>query len=443
MLVFLGWFLVVGSLFWLYWQGNLRAYFHQDDVVELANIARWNSRTIFHLNNEHLNITYYPLLRLQWLLFGINFSGYLFFNLLLHALVLFLIFQVSFKTTRSFFWAGLAVWGMTINSNWFTVVWWVSGQMFLLTTVFALLSILVIIEIRTKLKSSAKKWWPYLLLYLFSVFPGLSWGGGLTWPIWPLLVYGIKSSGGKISLNKIGKTLILSQITLAIIYFSLIGDNLAVHTDPATWFSNPLAILAFMVVGISNTVVGRWLWPTENLYLRIAALLVASLVFLAMKPWKKFRNKHIFLGVVVVLGIYLTYALPRWRFGIGHAMANYYAYLPLSFIMISLVNYFSTYSSKKLFKISIASFFVILMVFSWIGFESWARDWVIRPQQTRNLFTKLNKLDSSTCLKNEYLPTYIVPQPRWRMDFIWPIFKKSNNPFYENNETDCLSYLDL
>lgn len=420
----LGWFLTLASVVMLYKQGIERVYFHQDDVVELAVVADWQGiATLGHMNNEHLNVTFWPLLRAEWLLFGINFTPYLTLNIFLHVLVLFLTLVITYRLTRSFLWASLPVWGMVINANWFTVVWWITGQMFFLTTIFALLSYFLIL----KIEENREKKWLYLLLYFVSVLPGLSWGVGLTWPIWPLLVFGIDYQ--KRRLNKIGWTLGWSQLTLVLIYFSLVGSSLGVHTDPKTWFSNPLAFLTFIMVGISNTVVGRWLWPLENLKIRVFCLAVLLIIILVSKQIKKGWNKQVLFGVLVTLGSFATFALPRWRFGIGHAMANYYAYFPLPFLLIALAVWLSRIKLSSFKRLIILAVFLVHIPLSWIGFEEWASEWVVRPQQTKSYFQELNKVLPGECLDKRYIPEYIVPQNIWRIDFIWPIFKKNFDPF--------------
>lgn len=420
----LGWILTLASIILLYRQGLIRSFFHQDDIPALAVVADWRGwLTVFHLNNEHLNITFWILQRILWLAFGVNFAPYLITNILLHISVLCLIFLIAYKQTRSFIWASLPVWGMVINPNWFCVVWWVNGQMVMLATLFALVAYLVILEIKNK----PNKKFLYPLLYLFSVLPGFSWGVGLTWPTWTLIIFGIDYLKKKII--KIGYVLIAAQITLAVVYFTLIGKNLGVNTDPKTWLSNPFALIYFVIVGVSNTVVGRWLWPQESLKTRAACLLVLLLVIFISKSYKWMANRNILYGIFVVVGSFVTFAIPRWRFGIGHAMANYYAYFPLPFLLISLAILLYTMKLSGLKKMIILSLFLIHIPLSWIGFESCARTWVIRPQQTKAYFQELNTVLPGTCIENRYIPEYIVPQNIWRIEFMWPIFKKNFDPF--------------
>lgn len=425
----MGWFLTFFSLYLLVRHGISRSFFHQDDVVELGVVARWQGwSTLAHMNNEHLNITFWPLLYLQWLLFGINYSPYLIINVFLHILVLALIFTITFKQTKSLLWSSLPVWGMVINPNWFTVVWWITGQMFFLSTIFALLSYWILLKIQTNPNQKLL----YFFLFVTSILPGLSWGVGLTWPIWLLLVYGLDYKTR--SINLIGKVLIASQISLVLIYFPLSRATLSVHTDPRTWLSNPLAVVKFAIVGISNTVVGRWLWPVENLKIRVIALAAMALIFIFSKTIKKIFQRNILFGIIVTSGVFLTFAIPRWRFGIGHAMANYYAYFPLPFLLISLSIFFQKVIKSNSQKLIILLIFVLHIPMSWYGFEQWAGDWVIRPQQTRAYFSELNSVQKGECLENIYIPEYIVPQNIWHIDYLWPIFKKDFNPFCKGSQ---------
>lgn len=422
----LGWILTIFSVLMLSQQGITRSFFHQDDVVELGVISKWEGFTsLGHLNNEHLNITFWPLLRWQWLVFGINFAPYLMVNILLHLAVLILLFVITYKITKSLLWASVPVWGMVINANWFAVVWWITGQMIILATIFALLTYWMILLIKEKPKAKM----PYWLLYLFAVLPGLSWGVGLTWPMWPFIVFGIDYAKKRI--NKIGRVLLISQATLVAMYFSLIGNNLSVHTNPATWLTNPWEVVKFVIVGVSNTVVGRWLWPSENLKIRLVCLILLVIVLIAFKLYKKMNERNVLFGLLVIGGCFLTYAIPRWRFGIGHAMANYYAYFPLTFLLVAMAVLFDKAKLEGWKRLVVLAIFLIHIPLSWIGFENWARDWVVRPQQTRAYFRQLDGLKMGDCIRNDYLPEYIVPQKIYRIKEIWSVFKKEWEPFCE------------
>lgn len=423
MFLIFGWLLTIVSLFNLFFQGLQRSYFHQDDVIALGVIANWQGwwATLTHLNNEHLNVTFWPILRILWLNFGLNFTPYIFLSVFLHIIVLFLIFIVAYSQTKSFLYSSLPVWGMVINPNWFAVIWWIDGQMFILTTIFALLSYCLIIKIKDKASKLL-----YFLLYIVSLLPGLSWGVGLAWPTWPFLAFGIDYT--KKRLNHLGYVLLSAQITLFGIYKLLIGNNLGVNTSPMTWFSNPFGIIYFMTVGISNNLIGRWLWPQENKPIRVACLF-ALLFFVSFfrKEFKKI-NKNIIFGLLVVLGSFAIYAIPRWRFGIGQAMANYYAYFPLPFLLISVSLFFHSIDLKGIKKNILVFIFLLHIPLAWLGFENWASKWVVRPQQTKAYFQELINLPSTSCLKNDYLPEFIIPQKIWRLDYLWPIFKKGPFP---------------
>ena len=72
--------------------------------------------------------------------------------------------------------------------------------------------------------------------------------------------------------------------------------------------------------------------------------------------------------------------------------------------------------------------FLLHIPLSWLGFEHWASKWVIRPQQTKKYFQELINLPPEKCLENIYLPEFIIPQKIWRLDYLWPIFKKGPFP---------------
>ena len=393
--VIIGWALTIISVLMLSQQGMARSFFHQDDVVELVVIAKWNGwASLSHLNNEHLNITFWPLLRWQWLIFGINFAPFLMVNILLHLVVLILIFVITYKITKSFLWASVPVWGMVINANWFRGDLVDNGTDDPINDDFCVIDIL---DDYKNLEKNQKKDYCIGCCIFFSVLPGLSWGVGLSWPMWPFIVFGIDYAKKKI--NKIGGVLLVSQATLVAIYFSLIGNNLSVHTDPGTWFTNPWEIIKFMVVGVSNTVIGRWLWPSENLKIRLICLILLLMVLIVFKLYKKMTDRNVLFGLLVVGGCFLTYAVPRWRFGIGHAMANYYAYFPLPFLLVAMAVMFYKAKLVGWKKLVVLAIFLIHIPLSWIGFESWARDWVVRPQQTRAYFKQLDEIKRGDCIK--------------------------------------------
>ncbi|PIZ24864.1 hypothetical protein COY48_00660 [Candidatus Collierbacteria bacterium CG_4_10_14_0_8_um_filter_43_86] len=422
--VVIGWILTIFSVVMLYRQGVIRSFFHQDDVIELAVVADWQGwKTVGHLNNEHLNIIFWPLLRAEWLWFGTTYPAYLLMNIVFHVIVLSLMFSITYRLTKSFVWASVPVWGMVINSSWFTVVWWITGQMFFLATIFALLSYWVILKIIERPKSKVL----VPVLYILSILPGLSWGIGLTWPIWPFLVFGFDYLKKRV--NHIGYTLIAAQMTLGIIYLSLVGSNLSVHTDPKTWLSNPPAIINFMIMGLSKTVVGRWLWPGENLRASVVSILIVLVLTLIYRSRRKLLDNHILFGFVVAIGSFVTLAVPRWKFGIEHALANYYAYFPLSFLLIGVAVLLYRMKLTGIKRVLIMSIFLVHIPLSWTGFESWAKPWVVRPQQTRAYFAELNSTHPGSCLENRFIPEYVVPQNIWRIDFLWPIFKKDFDPF--------------
>jgi len=218
-------------------------------------------------------------------------------------------------------------------------------------------------------------------------------------------------------------------MTLGIIYLSLVGSNLSVHTDPKTWLSNPPAIINFMIMGLSKTVVGRWLWPGENLRASVVSILIVLVLTLIYRSRRKLLDNHILFGFVVAIGSFVTLAVPRWKFGIEHALANYYAYFPLSFLLIGVAVLLYRMKLTGIKRVLIMSIFLVHIPLSWTGFESWAKPWVVRPQQTRAYFAELNSTHPGSCLENRFIPEYVVPQNIWRIDFLWPIFKKDFDPF--------------
>lgn len=416
--------LFVACMFGLFLRGSQFSFFHQDDVVELGFVSRWDgANSLLHLNNEHVNLTFWPLLYLEWIFFGVNFQYYLVVNFFLHFLVLFFVFVVTKKQTKSVYWSLLAVFGMSVNANWFAVIWWITGQMIILATLFAVLSYLVLLNIA----DGRDKAFNYFLLFLFSTLPGLSWGVGLSWPL--VLLLGHFVDGSKKS-KKVISVLIGSSIFLATFYFMTVGKNLGVHTNPSTWITSPISIFWFMLVGVSNTLIGRWIFPIEILPLRVLVLGVLAITFSRIVFVTRKNVRRLGFGIWVSVLAFTTYAIPRWRFGIGHAMTNYYAYFPLAFLLISTIDFLSKVKLGKIGNLIVLAIFVLYMPVSLFAFNEKSKNWVSRPIQTRSYFQKINSISNiSKCINDDLLPEFIIPYNKtYKLSYLWPVFKKNFNP---------------
>lgn len=379
----------------MYLSGLSKMYFHQDDVDFLVAVARDWPKTILLPVNEHVVILFWLLYRLEWRLFGISFGGFLTVSMLLHSLNLFLAGRLVYEKTKSRYYGLMTGLVLAVNNNWNESVWWSTGQMWLLATLFCLLSLLLL---------SRQRYTPLLLTV--AVLPGLSWGVGLIWPLILVLAFGVK--------GRLRWGLLAGQGLLLLVY-----RLLAPAKALAALFSleRLVRMVIFVVVGLANTVVGRLIFPWENKPVRL--LVLVGLLFLILITFRVWRRKISGWPLSLIMAsalIYLTYSFGRASFGIGQAMATRYAYLPTFLLVMAVAIIWSKINlgkKKDVLALPVAIYLSVagLMVFNWRVSE-----WTKRPQMVKEYFGRIKEFSADNCLVDEPLPNFINPDPTKRLN---------------------------
>lgn len=419
------WLLAIAAFLGLWWGGVNNFYFHQDDVIALAMVARQWPSVMLLPNNEHINAIFFALLYFQWKLFGLNYPLYLAVSMIIWAAVLGFVYKIINLITKSGWWATVAIGAIVINRNWGEMVWWVTGQMMMVSTLLILLSFWY--KLKLDSKKDFPKWWERVLWGISLILPGLAWGGGLIWPFISILFWGIELAGWKIKIKL--PEVWVAGIAMLVIYFAIVGRSIGVNFRMSSWIESPIQILTFVGVGLWENVIGRFVWPFKNLWIKhIVILLVAGSWFKWGHKPMKWSKQVIFAWSMTVLTM-LMYSLPRWQFGLGQAMAERYAFQPLIFGVIGIIAGYKEWklNSNKIIMVTIMV--VYLMVVGSIGFVKKVETWRIRPLQVKSWFAELDQWQPGQCYPNDYLPYYLVEQKIWRTEYIWPIFKKNFDPW--------------
>lgn len=385
--------LILGLVYLL---GLSKMYFHQDDVDFLVAVARDWPTTILQPVNEHVVILFWLLFRLEWWVFGTNFGGFISVSMFLHLINLFLAGRLVFEETRSRYYGLLTGLILAVNNNWNESIWWSTGQMWLLATLFCLISILML-----------RRWrggkipiiWG-LLLVAVVVLPGLSWGVGLLWPLIVVLAFGVR---GRLRLG-----LLMSQGVLLLFYRAIATPKIGLVSLVS--LRRLIEMGVFVVVGLANTVVGRLVFPWENKPVRFLVLVILLLVILKTAwAWRK-KVSGLPISLISASGlVYLTYSLGRASFGIGQAMATRYAYLPTFFLVMAIIIIWTKISIgkwKDLLALIVSVYFALAGL---IGFWWRVNEWTKRPAMVKRYFDSVKRLSQENCLVDEALPKFINP----------------------------------
>jgi hypothetical protein len=237
------------------------------------------------------------------------------------ASILILVYSIVKKESKSKWLATIAVGLLVINRNWGEMIWWVTGQSMLMATLFALMSWWYKLKLDQKDKV---QWYLRVLWGVSLIIPGLAWGGGLICPFVVTLFYGWLYKNKKVSL-KLPEAWIASALMLTI-YLLIGGKSAGLHFSPLSWFDSPMQIILFVLVGLGENVIGRWLWPFRDLWMRHLILIIV-LWWMTLRGFKQmiFSKQAIFMFGVAIVSM-LFYAIPRWQFGLPQAMAERYAF---------------------------------------------------------------------------------------------------------------------
>ena len=424
----------------LFIYGTQQMYFHQDDVDTLVEVVSHWPQSLLTTQNEHVVVFHRLFVRMEWEMFRIYFPGYLFVSFLFHGVNLFLLGVIAKKVTRSSFAAVVAVSLLAINSNWNEVIYWMTGQQQLLWTFFSLLSFLYTYTLWQQKKSL--KSIQFLIVYVLSILPGLNFGAGMAWPLILFLLFGWRWRKKRFSITPLGYTFIVSQVLLSMLYLSLVQQKIATHNSVDDWF-NLFGIVRFVVVGIGLSIVGRALWPFDQIRTMVVLLLLFTssvILYLRTKAWKPLlQDKIIQAGILITFATYTIYALPRWHFGMWQAMAQRYVYMPMFFLVLALIVVLHKLNVLEQYKKAVVIVCVGFMLLQTAGFLWRVQPWLLRPQQMRVVFEEIDALPPTACINDEFLPKYINPFPFRRYSDIWPLFRKHGNPFIPSNQ--CI-YLD-
>ena len=408
---------------WIFGVRNF--YFHQDDVISLAMVAREWPSVMWRANAEHVNVIFFALLYLEWRVFGLNYPGYLAVSLCIWAMILWLVYRIVKGETKSSWYGVMAIGVLAINRNWGEMVWWVTGQAMMGATLLALFSWYY----KLYLDKQRRVWtlWQRVLWGISLILPGLSWGGGLIWPFVVLIFWGWERRGERYRI-------ILPEAWLATglmwgIYRLIAKESVGLHFSPSSWLESPIQIILFVGVGIVENVLGRWVLPIQNLWVENIALILIGWWWVGWgrKSFEMSRKTKFAWGVAILSMV--AYAIPRWQFGLGQAMAERYAFQPLIFLVIGIAIGYKKWKISRLRVWGVSLVVIYFMIVGSWGFGKKARTWRERPLQVKAWFGELGQIQRGKCYPNEYLPDFLVEADKFRIDYIWPIFKKNFNPW--------------
>jgi hypothetical protein len=268
------------------------------------------------------------------------------------------------------------------------------------------------------------------------LIPGLNWGTGLLVPFYLLLVFGWKKQEGRVRPTAVALPLLLSQITLTMMYFLSPRSSVAGGVSGQPFQLTDIGeMLKFVFFGISYSIVGRSLFPLAS---RIGRMITVSFFFLwvllpqqleLIKKSVKLNWRIVLMGLSVLVGSYFLISLARFRFGLGQAGAPRYAYMPMMFLVIAVVSSLAKIGLSLQQKKSLLLVVMLYTVLSLGAFTQVTVKWTERPQKNRALFGFLQNLKPGECLKDDFIPWYIVETDKWTLKDLWPIFGKNFDPF--------------
>lgn len=431
---------IIGVLFFLYFDGIEKMYFHQDDILLLAGLTNNFKEFLLQSAAGHLIFLFNLFYFLEWKIFHLNFNGYLFVSIVLHAAVVGMVMKITYTIGKNKTWALLSGLAVTINSNFYEVIWMSSSQMMSMSTLFSLVSLWLVIKIQSFGK--IKPHW-LLLLFMVAMIPGFTWGTGLPMPFWLLLAFGFeKNKENKIQVKEVFWPLLAAQVCLVLIYFRLASNTSSVYVHPQGYLRTVYEMIRFTLFAFAYSVIGRYFFPFAN---RIGRQIVFILSFLYLirltiqNRLDKLVFKHSrlwFFALIVLLGSYMLISLPRWQFGLGQAAAPRYAYLQIMFLSIAI---FSTLANLKIPNRNISKLMIVLLLLSALSLGAYTQvtvKWTERPGKNRELFKLLQNIKPDQCITDGILPWYIIESDQWTLSYIWPIFNKNFNPF--SNDDGCI-----
>lgn len=385
------WSLVAGLLLMgVYLYGYQKMFFHQDDLdwFLLAHKPFW--QVMSAPIGDHVNYLFRILLKIEWNVFHLYFPGYLFVSCVMHAIVVWLVYILAATTSERKDLAALSALLFTINTNWTEVVLWTSGQTISITVIFVLIAMLAIWKHR------------YEAIALSGACLTSALALGL--PVAALWVYGFVPKKG---LTKVGYGALSAMILVFVIILWKRSDGTAIT------FSLSWAVRVIEVWGLAmlNTVVGRLLIPFDY-FERVRIGIVSLLGLIGLWKWREgisgIWKDSWSRFLIIQLGVYyLVVAVGRAQYGVGIMRAERYAYLGLALFLLLAVRVLRKMKLERWVWLV-----PVIVIIQSVGLYRRANDYVIRPQQLKNLFGELKSVDQSRIDQDDFLPHFVLNDER-------------------------------
>lgn len=397
-----GKYLIAGLLIAVYVWGSTKMYFHQDDLdwFILANRPVW--AVMQAPIGDHVNYLWRALLVSEWNLFGFNFAPYLLVSILIHASVIYLLYQISWKTTRRKDLSMMAAMIFVINTNWTESILWISGQTISITALLVLLGMYTLVRKKGEI----------LPIILNGITSALSLGFlGST-----LINYGYDFEKKKVT--KVGMAAIMALLIVFGGYFFKGSDGTKIAFSLA-WVIKVGEVCILMLV---NTVIGRLIIPFDRYEIvRIALVLMGMLglmVYYSGKLREIWSDK--WSRFLIIQGFFynLIVAIGRAQFGVGIMRAERYAYLGLAIFLLIVVRNLRHAKIKYL-----GSLVFLIGVIQMVGFYRRASDYIVRPQQLKQLVWQI-ETGQDQSESEKYLPHFVLNDERLKYGDLYPLIKR-------------------
>lgn len=388
------WLLVSLLLLGMFVYGYKEMYFHQDDLDWFV-IAKGNiGEVIRYPIGDHVNYVWRALIKMEWEAFGWYYPAYLGVSLLIHALVIKSLYQITKATTLRRDLGTIVAILFCVNTNWTETILWMSGQTITITALFVLFVMYRVWQDKLS--------WFWLIL--------CSWTSALAIGMYGAIWFVYPKWRGKI----VGVLLLLGAF-----YYFLSTDGTAIEYGLA-W-----AVSVVMVAGLGflYSVVGRLLLPFDMFEKWVIAIVVVIGIWIGVKyrdkikevwrdPWSQF------LSIQLVL-YYLIVAVGRAQYGIGIMRAERYAYLGLALFLLLIARTLRNIELKKWHLAGVG----IIVVMQSISLFFRANEYRVRPQQLKQLINEMRTEGVDSDKTQDYLPHFVFNDERWRYSDLQKLLK--------------------
>jgi hypothetical protein len=386
------WIYIVGALLaFVYFWGAKNMYFHQDDLDWFILANQPLSGVLQAPIGDHVNYLWRILLSLEWNLFGLQFAPYLLVSLLLHGGVIWLLYKITYETTKRKDLSVMAAIIFAINTNWTEIILWISGQTISITVFFVLLA----------MYSHLRKRGQGITLLLSGMTSALALG----LPLAHFLTYGFDFAKKRFTRSVVYSVATLALVGLVYFFKGTDGTKIAYSLD---WVIQVAEVATLMLV---NTVVGRLFIPFDRYEIvRIILVLVGGTVLI----WKQRSNLRTLRSdkwsrfLILQLIFYnLIVAAGRAQFGVGIMRAERYGYLGLSLVLLIV--------ARVLRKTTLSQWVwwivLVLVGLQTVGFYRRANDYIVRPQQLKQLIEQVRSGEDKS-EGDVYLPHFVLNDER-------------------------------